>query len=314
MTSRSSKSKVLSTQRTAVLSSLTVLALLCSALFIMLLLSPSVSASLVREGLYLCAVTVVPALFPFMALSEIIIGCLPQGRSKSNILFAFFLGILCGAPVGAKCLSSLCRDGCISPEEYSRLLPVCNMPSAPFVICAVGELTFGSRSLGIILYLSCLISNLICGIFVGWVFKKKSRARSNLNFAPRTDRSDNISAVSLFCGAVCSAASSVVSVCAFVTFFYTLVGILRASVSFPPMLSPLFFGFFEMTGGVSVSPTAGSAGKYLAAGVLGWSGLSVHLQIANVCQAPRPSFVPYFLSKVLSSILSPATLFVFYLL
>ena len=311
MTSHSSKSKVLSASNRYAPSFLTALIFPCSALFIMLLLSPSVSASLVREGLYLCAVTVVPALFPFMALSEIIMGCLPRGRSKSHIFFAFFLGILCGAPVGAKCLSSLCSEGCISTEEYSRLLPLCNMPSAPFIISAVGELTFGSRYLGMILYLCCLASNIICSVFIGWLFKKKSRPPREFNIAPPSDSHGDISAVSLFCGAVCSAAASVVNICAFITFFYTLVGILRAAVFFPPLLSPLFFGFFEMTGGVSVAPSAGNAGKYLAAGVLGWSGLSVHLQIANVCRSPRPSFAPYFLSKALSALISPLTFFLF---
>ena len=118
-------------------------------------------------------------------------------------------------------------------------------------------------------------------------------------------------AVSLFCGAVCSAASSAICVCAFVTFFYTLVGMLRELIFIPPPMSPLFFGFFEMTGGVSASPLAGGSGIYLAAGVLGWSGLSVHLQIVNLCRSPRPSFAPYFLSKALSFVISPLILFIF---
>ena len=311
MTLRGSKSKVLSVRRSSYPLSLTALVSLCSAAFVMLLLSPSESSALVRGGLYLCALTVVPALFPFMALSEIIICCLPRRRSKSHILFAFFLGILCGAPVGAKCLSSLCADGCISADEYSRLLPLCNMPSAPFVISAVGEMTFGSRSLGIALYLCCLASNILCGLFVGRLFRKNGSARIDFNGSHSPVPCEDFSAVSLFCSSVCSAALSVISVCAFVTFFYTLSGMLREVISLPPLLSPLFFGFFEMTGGVSASPSAGDVGKYLAAGVLGWSGLSVHLQIVNLCRSPRPSFVPYFLSKALSSVISPLILFVF---
>ena len=179
------------------------------------------------------------------------------------------------------------------------------------MISAVGMLTFGSRSLGIALYISCLASNILCGLFIGWLFKKKDRAQSNFNINHSSDTCEDLSAASLFCSAVSSAALSVISVCAFVTFFYTLVGILREAVFMPPLLSPLFFGFFEMTGGVSASPSAGDVGKYVAAGVLGWSGLSVHLQIINLCRSPRPSFAPYFLSKALSFVISPLILFIF---
>lgn len=301
-----------------------IFAALGTGTFFLLLCFPALSASLVRDGLRLCALTVIPSLFPFMALSEIIIGCLPRrntgkGKTKKTVLglpahclFAIILGILCGAPVGAKCASSLYRDSRISSDEYSRLLPLCNIPSAPFVICAVGELTFKDRIFGLILYASCVISALLCGYISGAVFK--SGADKGLPFHEPSSRKgeQNFSAVSLFCDSVCSAAASVISICAFVTFFYTLVGILRAVISVSPLWAPVFFGFFEMTGGTSLSPSAGDTGRYLAAAVLGWSGLSVHLQVINVCRGDSVSFKPYILSKILSFAVCPLIVLVFY--
>ncbi len=309
-----------------VLPSPAVFAVLCSVSFFLLILHPALCASLVRDGLRLCAITVVPSLFPFMALSEIIIGCLPQrsfskSRSKKTLLglpphclFAMILGILCGAPVGARCASSLYGEGRISAEEYARLLPLCNIPSPPFIICAVGELTFGNRSFGVILYISCLVSAIICGYISGRLFGSGKSKDSSFSYLTHKKETQNFSAVSLFCDSVCSAASSLISICAFVTFFYTLVGVLRSAISLPPLFSPLFFGFFEMTGGASLAPSAGETGKYLVAAILGWSGLSVHLQVMNVCRNDRVSFKPYFLSKALSFWVCPLLVFLFYYL
>lgn len=289
--------------------------------FFMLIISPALSASLVRDGLRLCALTVVPSLFPFMALSEIIIGCLPSEKIlqsaprkrffglPAHCLLAILLGVLCGAPVGARCASSLYRDGLISADEFARLLPLCNIPSAPFIICAVGELTFGDRALGAILYISCLVSALVCGYLSGKIFRTKN---SRGNSAPPTGRrsgAEDFSAISLFCDSVCSASASVISICAFITFFYTFVGILRSLFSPPSLFSPLLFGFFEMTGGVTLAPRSGASGIYLAAAILGWSGLSVHLQVMNVCRNQTVSFKPYFFSKLLSFLLCPLLVF-----
>ena len=131
---------------------------------------------------------------------------------------ALILGIVCGFPVGAKAAASLYSRGEITKEECEHLLAFCNFPSPPFMIFAVGEGMFGNKNVGIFLYCTVLFSGLLCGILMR---PKKEKMRIFITSAAVPGK-DNM--LSVFASSVVSAAYSVISVCAFVTFFTCAVG------------------------------------------------------------------------------------------
>ena len=143
-------------------------AVLCiMALFLLCLLlkNSEIAVDYMRSGLRLCASTVIPSLFPFMVISELLVSSgisnYPKGyRKKAASRFwgipneafpAVFLGALCGFPVGAKTVISLYDSGRLSRSEVARLLVFCNTPSPSFLISAVGVSLFGNRSFGVFL-------------------------------------------------------------------------------------------------------------------------------------------------------------------
>ncbi len=214
---------------------------------------------------------------------------------------ALLLGIVCGFPVGAKAAASLYSRGDITKKDCEHLLSFCNFPSAPFVIFAVGEGMFGNMDAGIFLYLTVLFSGLLGGI----LFRPKRTKTDVIKASKSAFNNENI--LSLFSSSVVSAAASVMSVCAFVTFFTCIVGCISSlfgtGVSSP--LRALLFSFFELTSGCAACTSLDEPriALILAAAAGGWSGLSVFLQIYSLTrtEGDELSLVPYIRSKVFSA-------------
>lgn len=287
------------------------LGVLCIFSLFLIFKNPDIAVKHMTHALTLCAKTVIPSLFPFMALSELLVlgntvsVISPLLRRPARLLFgiggegaaAVALGLFCGFPIGAKSAVSLYRQGRIGKWELTRILTFSNSPSSAFLISAVGASMFDSREFGALLFAISTLSALIIG-FVGKFTKKKSPdSRSE----PLVDICDKKSGVEIFTSAITSSALSMLYVCAFVVFFSTLVGVLEYTVnaaSLPDGVAALWFGFFELTSGVWKTAEIPVYGPYLAAVIVGWSGLSVHFQIMSICSGCGVSFKPYILAKL----------------
>ena len=132
----------------------------------------------VRSSLSLCALSVIPSLFPFLVLSKLTTNLRvfeklePLSRKFMYPLFslgyscapALILGITGGYPIGAITALSLYRDGICSKKEAERLLSFSNNCGPAFIIAVIGYEIFGNSITGVILYLIHIISAFLCGI------------------------------------------------------------------------------------------------------------------------------------------------------
>lgn len=291
----------------------TAISVLCLLLLIMLFRCSDSAGEHMKRGMAICFNTLIPSLFPFMVISELLVrsgACAPIARlmrRPMELIFgisgecasALLLGIVCGFPVGAKAAASLYSRGEITKEECEHLLSFCNLPSPPFMIFAVGEGMFGSKNIGILLYCTVLFSGLLCGALM-----RPKRITKQIVNATEPSASDN-NTLSVFASSVASAAYSVISVSAFVTFFTCAVGTFSSMLGADPD-SPwraLIFSFFELTSGSAACSSLEEAqlGIILAAAAGGWSGLSVLLQICSLTRTDteEPSLLPYIKAKAL---------------
>ena len=282
----------------------------------MILKNSEIAIEYMQIGLRLCAVSVIPSLFPFMVVSELLVACgfgkflgrylgkpfrslfgiSPAGSS------AVLLGAVCGFPIGAKTAVSLYDRGMISRDETEKLLTFCNIPSSGFLISAVGVSLFSNRQFGIFLYLSALISSLLIG-----VLGKRRRTMGSTDL-PASPFLSEVLSVSTFTSAVSSATASMLSVCSYVVFFSSIIGCLSHLLrgpSIPDFLEALLFGVFEISSGVSAASilTDPAVGAVICGFIIGWSGISVHFQILSLCGNRGISFFPYFVSKLFQGIL-----------
>lgn len=276
--------------------------------------------SAMSDGMRLCTATVIPALFPFMVLSELLVssGAAELVSKAVGGIFeklfgirregciAFLLGIVCGFPIGTKSAVSLYERGKISKQELERLLSFCNGPSSAFLISAVGVSLFGSREFGIMLYAVEIISAIIIGIGGRFCFSHKRQKETFCESAPKA--TSNGSGLLSVVQAVTSSAVGMLYICAFVVFFSAVTGILNVyadAAKLPYELKTVIVGFFEMTGGVA---SAASLPRYSAclctAAMIGWSGLSVHFQLVSLCSDHKIAFRPYFAAKLARALLN----------
>jgi hypothetical protein len=114
-------------------------------LFFLLLISlilthSSTALALAADGLNLWLTKMIPALFPFMIISGMMIGMgLTENFSivlypalrllfhvRKNVCYAIIMGFLCGFPMGAKVSADLLDHKLITRQEASYLLAFCN--------------------------------------------------------------------------------------------------------------------------------------------------------------------------------------------
>jgi len=221
---------------------------------------------------------------------------------------AYILGTLCGFPIGARTAASLYDRGDISSRELERILVFCNNPSPAFIISTVGASVLGRTDIGILIYACVTLSAITVGIFSNLL--TKSSAVDEFPPKKRLSYPTGIDAQT-FTSAVRSGAISMLTVCAYVVFFSTVVGCigeLAALVDISPVATTMLFGFFELSLGSSATATIDSLFLSAVACALfaGWSGMSVHFQIMSVTAGRGVSYKPYLVAKAAQGLLCAA--------
>lgn len=283
---------------------------LAAALLTLFFFRADVAVEYMRQGLKLCAQSVIPSLFPYIAISELLLksGILSRiahlirrparavlGLGESSL--SFFVGALCGFPLGAKTAAALYDAGEITHGEAERALLICNNPGAAFCTSLVGGTLLGSRYAGALIYLCCILSavilsailRLICGdLPLGNV--KKSRSYGGKSIAEQ------------FSSSVSSAALGVLNVTAFIVFFSGVSGALGSLLSelgAPDAAARGISALLEISGGLnSLSLLREPQMRFvLCSTAAAWSGLSVHFQVLSTVSGRGFSSLRYLAAK-----------------
>ena len=259
------------------------------ALFTALLVRSADAAEGARQGLAVCAATLVPSLLPFFVLTNLLSALgLPDllgaclGGALGRLLHispagaqALILGLCGGYPVGASVVADLLRSGHMSRQEAERLLAFCNNSGPAFILGAAGGV-FHSAGAGALLY----VTHVLGALTVGLLFRGEDEpARDEKPPAAGPQRFGKA-----LPAALTRAVGSTAAVCGYVVLFGSLTGILAPWLTLPPLENALVRGFLELGGGVAALAGLPPAPLPLAAAalLLGWGGLSVHCQTMGV--------------------------------
>ena len=193
------------------------------------------------RGLSACGRVILPAVFPFLAVSVFLAGA-PGGAELAALLSgvmrycfrlpaaaapALLMSWIGGYPAGAKTLAELRRQGALTARETEEAAPVLIYSGPAYMAGVVGGRIFGSTVVGIFLFLCQLAAGLLLGRLFAWgrpLPPKGSRLRSS----PKTEP-----AAVLLVQAVGSAASSAVNICAFVVLLSAFAEVFSACGLFP---------------------------------------------------------------------------------
>ena len=259
------------------------------------------------KALTLCAGTVIPALFPFMVVTGLLVRLgfaqwlAPDMAGLMASLFrlpgcagsALLLGLVGGYPIGARTAAELYTSGGLTRQEAERLLTFCNNSNPVFLISVLGAGVFGSVRTGLWLWLIHICAALLTGL----LFRGLGRGRKTV---PPAISFQAPSLPAAFVSSVRDSAGTMLSVCAFVTFFYVLISPLTA---LPGPWAALAVGCGELFSLTPLLP-CDRTGFLLAAGCAGWGGLSVLCQTAALLDGTDLPLAPCLLGKLTHGLLS----------
>jgi len=288
------------------------------------------AADYMRQGLALCARAVVPSLFPFMVLSDLLVTSgagewitAPFSRPLGKLLglsragcCAVVLGLLCGFPVGARCALLAYKQGTVERSECERILACSSIPSPAFLISTVGATLWQDVKFGILLYLSTAFSALFCGFLLYVLQKKRIKAPKNVPLAsPIKIRFET----GMLPSAMRNATVNTLLICAYVVFFSTLTGTVELALGrfmANKTTHTILASLLELSGGVSAAASLASTPLAIlfTGTAVGWSGLSIHCQMLSLCDGHGISLRPYFASKLLQGGVCAILLILLYML
>lgn len=288
--------------------------------YCILLISDGVSVKQgITEATERCFNVIIPSLFAFMAASGIIVSSgiyvklsKPFGLfSKYAIglpteLFSIFLiSNFAGYPVGAKLLCDLYDNKKIDKRTAQTMLCFCFGAGPAFISSAVGLALFGSVQVGMIVFISCAVSNLAIAAVLCRVCKLQvSETDRKISFTPQ-----------ILTDSVLSAGRSLFGICVLIVFFSTIMTVLDhyglvssiALHSGVPDAEPLIRSLLEISNLTSIT---GAPYAYipLVAGICSFGGVCVILQVSALVGG-RFSLKPFLLTKPVAAALSVVNCF-----
>ena len=271
-----------------------------AALFLLIVDSQTAAAG-VREGLELCIRTLIPSLFPFFVVSNL----LTSMMMESTLTFLKPLGKLCkidsgcesllavgflgGYPVGAQNIAMSLRSGAISETTAKRMMAFCNNAGPAFLFGIVGTM-FPSKW-SVLLIWTLHIAGAVLVSFI--IPRNDTEPAKSMNAKPM-----NLSRL------MEQSIKTMAIVCGWVVLFRLMLHfldkwiLLRISAPGQVLLS----GILELSNGcVQLSAIDNEGLRFVICSVmLAFGGLCVTIQTFSLCQGCDMTY--YFPGKTIQSI------------
>ena len=238
--------------------------------------------------------------------------------------YAFIMGIISGYPVGAKIINKFVEEGTCTQSEAERMLAFTNNSGPLFIIGTVGISLFNDTLIGIILFVTHILSCLTVGLIFGFISKHsfyfKSQKRTYTTKV--TTNLYNISDLgTILNNSITSAISTILLIGGFIVLFSIIISILNSLNIIENLCNileiihiPYFYsnciltGLLELTNGVNsvslIHTKHMSIQIIICAFILGFAGLSIFLQIFSIASKNNLSMKPYFIGKLLQGIIA----------
>lgn len=264
---------------------------------------------------------IVPSLFPFFILSYFLINIgivdflktifqnLMQKIFKVNAAgsFVFIMSILSGAPSNAKYINDLLQKNEINNNDANKLLYFTCFVNPLFIINIVGSSNLKSYKLGILIYITLLISNIITGFLFRNIYKNKydkkeiniKKSLSLLNY-----NINNSSNTKILFNGIRESINTLINILGIITICLIFLTILLNNIKISPLNKTILTGLIEITSGLKYLSLLNISIKYktiLSGAFICFGGISIHLQILSILNKYKINYYPFFLSRIIAS-------------
>lgn len=284
--------------------------LAAAAAAVMMTVFAQESKSGAARGVTLCLQTLAPSLFPFMAVTQLLVKSgLCQRASRflqrpTRALFGmsgslapvFLLSMIGGYPVGAAGIRELYSNKEISREEARRAALFMVGAGPGFLLSFVGVSVYGNRRIGVVL----LIAQTAAAVLLGLLSRLHGTAARHEHI---TQSAPLPSFGEALTESVYGAARSMAIMAGFVILFAAVQGMAQERIPWQPLKTAL-----SLTWEVCDAVTACAREQpiELTAFAVGFGGICVHCQIFAVLGELGVNKALFFLYRILQGVLTAA--------
>ncbi len=280
-------------------------------------------SELTLYGMRLAVEVVIPSVFPFMITADLISATVDFSRLGGlsllfervfhidrRLLGSVAVGSIAGFPIGARMAAELYRQGAVSREDAEAAATLSSNPSLAFVISGVGAASYGSAALGAVMYLSVLSAAGTVGVLT----RKKSAEGGGCGgiggYGGGGAEGRGVAASFDLMRSIERATLGSVGMIGVITLFSVISGLVRR-LPLGELIAPAIVPLLELGGAVSYLAYSGlprATALLMTAFALGFSGLSVHLQVRGALDGTGIGYARFLGSKILVGLLSAAYL------
>lgn len=291
-----------------------IIIIICSLFFLVnLIIYRNLVFDIVGFSLNIWITSLLPALFPFFIVSDILINYdvikyFPKVIRNSikylfnvsdNGLVIILLSMLSGFPSNARNIKNMYLDKKITKEEGEHLLYFTHFSNPMFILGTI-PLILNSNKISKYILISHYLANIILGICL----RKYNRVNDSNTSNYKEDK-HNFGLV--LTTSIRKSLDSVLGILGTLTVFLIISTLLINFFNLDNTSSLLIKSILELTSGLKELGSYNLLDKYLliiSSCILSFGGLSVHMQVINELIDTDISYKNYFIGRILQVVLS----------
>lgn len=283
-------------------------------LLIFTLLNKELVSNTINYSLNIWVTTLIPSMFPFFVISDILINynitsILPKpiintfsyifNISKVSTTI-FFLSLISGFPSSARNIKTYYNKGLITLEEANHILLFTHFSNPIFILSTVSLFFLNNESYGYIILISHYISNFILGI----ILRKNSPINTTIP-TPQINKTNTFSTTLI--NSIKSSIDTLLLILGTLASFLIVSSFLIKYLSLPPYEGTILKGILEMTMGLKELSLLNIKDIYkvvISTIFISFGGLSVHMQIISQITDTKIKYTPFLITRIYHAIIS----------
>jgi len=293
---------------------LNIVIMICCIFFLIeIILNRNLVFDTVGFSLNIWITSIIPSLFPFFVISDILnnynaINYIPKFiknifkklfNVSDNSLFIFFISMLSGFPSNARNIKILYKDNKITKEESEHLLFFTHFSNPLFILGTLVVIFLNNKSLGI----PILISHYLPNFIIAFLLRKYNNPVNNYN----TNNKNNPKFGITFTKSIKSSIDSLLLILGTLSVFLIISTIIINLFKLNTINSLLIKSILELTSGLkelSMINFNNNILVILSSCILSFGGLSVHMQVINELTDTDISYRNFFIGRIFQTTLS----------
>ena len=283
-------------------------------LFFEMLFNKTLVFDTISYSLNIWVNTLIPSMFPFFVISNILISYnitnyIPKiikqifckiFNVREEIISIFFLSLFSGFPSNAINTKNLYNKKQITTKEAAHALTFTHFANPLFVLSTVAVLFLNNEKYGYLILFSHYLGNIMVGILF-----RKYNPTNNINYKPNINKSQSFS--NALIKAIKSSIDTLLLILGTLTCFLILASLIINKLNINPYLSSIIKGILEMTMGlksISLLIIPDIYKVVISTMFISFGGLAIHLQVLSQLIETDITYQPFFVARLIHSIIS----------